>query len=81
MQVTMLKDVQPRPRRVRRRRVRRRASRHREVIDGSDTVLTFEPHPLAVIRPEAAPRLLTSLDAKIELISQLGVAGARRDRI
>ena len=24
---------------------------HREVIAGSDTVLTFEPHPLAVIRP------------------------------
>ena len=31
-----------------------------EVIRGSDTVLTFEPHPLAVVRPEAAPKLLTS---------------------
>ena len=47
---------------------------HREVIAGSDTVLTFEPHPLAVVRPEAAPRLLTSLDAKAELIAELGVA-------
>ena len=46
---------------------------HREVIAGSDTVLTFEPHPLAVIRPEAAPRLLTSLKAKVELVAQLGV--------
>jgi riboflavin kinase/FMN adenylyltransferase len=36
-------------------------------------VLTFEPHPLAVVRPEAAPRLLTSLDAKVELIATLGV--------
>ena len=29
---------------------------------GADTVLTFEPHPLAVIDPEAAPKLLTDLD-------------------
>jgi riboflavin kinase/FMN adenylyltransferase len=73
MQVTMLKDVQPRPRRVAVGEFDGVHLGHREVIDGSDTVLTFEPHPLAVIRPEAAPRLLTSLDAKIELISQLGV--------
>jgi riboflavin kinase/FMN adenylyltransferase len=46
---------------------------HREVIRGSDTVLTFEPHPLQVIRPEAAPRLLTSLPVKRDLIEQLGV--------
>jgi riboflavin kinase/FMN adenylyltransferase len=46
---------------------------HREVIAGSDTVLTFEPHPLQVVRPEAAPRLLTSLDVKAELIADLGV--------
>jgi riboflavin kinase / FMN adenylyltransferase len=73
MQVTMLKDVQPRPRRVAVGEFDGVHLGHREVIDGSDTVLTFEPHPLAVIRPEAAPRLLTSLDAKIELIAQLGV--------
>jgi len=46
---------------------------HREVIRGSDTVLTFEPHPLRVVRPEAAPRLLTSLETKAELIAALGV--------
>ena len=28
---------------------------HREVIRGCDTVLTFDPHPLTVVRPEAAP--------------------------
>jgi riboflavin kinase/FMN adenylyltransferase len=43
------------------------------VIAGSDTVLTFEPHPLRVVRPEAAPKLLTSLDAKAELVASLGV--------
>jgi riboflavin kinase/FMN adenylyltransferase len=46
---------------------------HRRVIEGSDTVLTFDPHPLQVVRPEAAPKLLTSLDAKAELIEALGV--------
>jgi riboflavin kinase/FMN adenylyltransferase len=43
------------------------------VIAGSDTVLTFEPHPLAVVRPEAAPKLLTSLELKAELVGSLGV--------
>jgi riboflavin kinase / FMN adenylyltransferase len=46
---------------------------HREVIRGSDTVLTFDPHPLQVVRPEAAPKLLTSLDVKAELVASLGV--------
>ena len=46
---------------------------HREVIAGNDTVLTFEPHPLAVVRPEAAPKLLMSFDAKVTRIEQLGV--------
>jgi riboflavin kinase/FMN adenylyltransferase len=45
---------------------------HREVIRGSDTVLTFEPHPLKVVRPEAAPKLLTSFEVKAELIAELG---------
>ncbi len=37
---------------------------HREVIAGSDSVLTFEPHPLAVIAPEHVPRLLTTLEER-----------------
>jgi riboflavin kinase/FMN adenylyltransferase len=43
------------------------------VISGSDTVLTFEPHPLAVIRPEAAPKLITTLEQKVELLHRIGV--------
>ena len=31
---------------------------HREVIRGADTVLTFDPHPLSVIHPEATPKHL-----------------------
>ena len=33
---------------------------HREVIRGADTVLTFDPHPLAVIHPEATPKLIST---------------------
>lgn len=35
-------------------------------------VLTWEPHPSAVLRPEQPLRLLTSLEEKIELIAGLG---------
>ena len=73
MQVTTLSDAQPRPRRVAVGEFDGVHIGHREVIRGSDTVLTFEPHPLAVVRPEAAPRLLTSFDVRVELIAALGV--------
>jgi riboflavin kinase/FMN adenylyltransferase len=46
---------------------------HREVIRGADTVLTFEPHPLSVIHPEATPRLITTFAVKRDLIAGLGV--------
>ena len=74
MEITSLPDAQPRPRRVAVGEFDGVHLGHREVIEGSDTVLTFDPHPLQVIRPEAAPKLLTSLDAKAELIEALGVA-------
>jgi riboflavin kinase / FMN adenylyltransferase len=73
MRVTQLADVQPRPRRVAVGEFDGVHIGHREVISGSDTVLTFEPHPLRVVRPEAAPKLLTSLEVKAELIGALGV--------
>lgn len=47
---------------------------HREVIAGSDSVLTFEPHPTSVVAPQHTPRLLTSLPVKAELIEELGVS-------
>jgi riboflavin kinase/FMN adenylyltransferase len=46
---------------------------HREVIRGMDTVLTFEPHPLAVIAPHAHPKLLQGFPLKRDLIEGLGV--------
>ena len=73
MQITMLGDVELRPRRLAVGEFDGVHLGHREVIAGADTVLTFDPHPLAVVRPEAAPRLLTSLKTKAKLISELGV--------
>jgi riboflavin kinase / FMN adenylyltransferase len=46
---------------------------HREVIRGSTTVLTFDPHPLSVIHPEATPKLLSPFPIKRDLIAGLGV--------
>jgi riboflavin kinase / FMN adenylyltransferase len=46
---------------------------HREVIRGADSVLTFEPHPRGVVAPDSAPKLLTSLEVKADLIAELGV--------
>ena len=36
-------------------------------------LITFEPHPLRVVRPEDAPPLLTSLDEKAELLRDSGL--------
>jgi riboflavin kinase/FMN adenylyltransferase len=46
---------------------------HRQVIDGADTVLTFEPHPLRVLHPEAAPKLIMPFEIKRDVIEGLGV--------
>jgi riboflavin kinase / FMN adenylyltransferase len=46
---------------------------HREVIAGSDSVLTFDPHPVSVVAPQHTPKLLTTLERKAELIASLGV--------
>jgi riboflavin kinase / FMN adenylyltransferase len=46
---------------------------HREVIRGANSVLTFEPHPRTVVAPESAPKLLTTLEQKADLIAALGV--------
>ena len=46
---------------------------HREVIRGNDTVLTFDPHPQAIINPDAAPRLVMPFSIKRDVIAGLGV--------
>jgi riboflavin kinase / FMN adenylyltransferase len=37
------------------------------------TVITFEPHPRAVLHPESAPPLLQTFDQKIEAMGVLGI--------
>jgi len=36
-------------------------------------VVTFDNHPAAVVRPESAPKLLTDLDQRLELLAGLGM--------
>jgi riboflavin kinase/FMN adenylyltransferase len=73
MKVTPLDEAQRRPRRVAVGTFDGVHLGHREVIRGSDTVLTFEPHPLAVVRPDALPKLIASYEIKRDLIAGLGV--------
>lgn len=56
---------------------------HRAVIEralsdatragGTAVVVTFDPHPIRLLRPEQAPRLLTSTEHKVRLIRALGI--------
>ena len=39
---------------------------------GASVVVTFHPHPEKVLRPDRAPRLLTSAEHKVRLIHSLG---------
>jgi len=40
--------------------------------NGKAVVVTFDPHPVRVLRPEKAPRLLTSTRHKVKLIEKMG---------
>jgi riboflavin kinase / FMN adenylyltransferase len=75
MKVVSLPDVEPgsRPRRVAIGTFDGVHLGHREVIRGADTVLTFDPHPLSVIHPEATPKLISTFNVKRDLIAGLGV--------
>jgi riboflavin kinase/FMN adenylyltransferase len=41
--------------------------------DGSTLAVTFEPHPVAVVKPHGAPALLTPLEEKIALMDATGL--------
>lgn len=41
---------------------------------GTAVVATFDPHPIRILRPEVAPRLLTAAEHKKQLIEALGVS-------
>jgi riboflavin kinase / FMN adenylyltransferase len=72
IKVTDLDDAEPRPRRVAVGMFDGVHVGHRQVIKGADTVLTFEPHPLQVLHPDAAPKLIMPFSAKRDVIEGLG---------
>src|SRR5207245_2150930 len=49
------------------------SARHAHSADGTPVVLTFDPHPAKILRPNDAPHLLTATQHKIALIRNLGV--------
>lgn len=50
-------------------RVKRSAVEH----GGTPVALTFEPHPPQVLRPDKAPKLLMTLDQKLEAFERAGI--------
>lgn len=71
--ITALADVHPRPRTIAIGMFDGVHLGHRAVIDGADTVVTFDPHPMAVLRPQSVPGQLTTLEQKAEILGALGV--------
>jgi riboflavin kinase/FMN adenylyltransferase len=55
------------------RRVLDRLRARAAPADLTTAVVTFDPHPAAVLAPERAPSLLTSLDRRLELLAATGI--------
>lgn len=49
------------------------AARKTTAADGKIAVMTFDPHPVAILHPEKAPGMLTPLELKEQLLRQLDV--------
>ena len=73
IKVTPLPDAEPRPRNVAIGTFDGVHRGHRAVIEGADTVLTFDPHPLEVLHPAATPKLIMPFAVKRDVIDGLGV--------
>ncbi len=50
------------------------SANHAAESQGTPVVVTFDPHPAKVLRPQDAPHLITATQHKIALIRDLGVA-------
>jgi len=44
-----------------------------KAIDGQSVVMTFEPHPLKIMKPANGPQLITHTGQKLELIEKAGI--------
>jgi riboflavin kinase/FMN adenylyltransferase len=42
-------------------------------IDAQSLAVTFDPHPMRVLRPDQAPRLITPLPQRLDLLAQTGI--------
>jgi riboflavin kinase / FMN adenylyltransferase len=73
MAVTALGDAGKRPRHVAIGTFDGVHLGHQAVIEGADTVLTFDPHPLQVVHPTAVPKLIMPFSVKRDVIAGLGV--------
>jgi riboflavin kinase / FMN adenylyltransferase len=71
--VTSLPDAGPRPRNVAIGTFDGVHLGHQAVIDGADTVLTFDPHPVEILHPAATPKLIMPFGVKRDVIEGLGV--------
>jgi riboflavin kinase/FMN adenylyltransferase len=71
--VTRLPDAEPRERHVAIGTFDGVHVGHQAVIDDADTVLTFDPHPLEILHPPAAPKLIMPFKVKRDVIDGLGV--------
>jgi riboflavin kinase / FMN adenylyltransferase len=49
------------------------SAKHAKEAGGTPVVVTFDPHPVKVLRPNNAPHLITATQHKIALIRDLGV--------
>ena len=45
-------------------------------LHAKSLVVTFEPHPVRILRPDVAPKLISPLESKLELLSQAGIDAA-----
>jgi len=51
------------------RKVRERAQQ----LEAQSAAVTFDPHPVRVLRPDQAPRLITPLPQRLDLLAQTGI--------
>ena len=56
------------------RAVIERALRDAKAVRGTAVVVTFDPHPMRILRPKNPPRLLTSTPHKLRLFQEAGVS-------
>jgi riboflavin kinase / FMN adenylyltransferase len=73
IRVTSLPDAEPRGRHVAIGTFDGVHRGHQAVIEGADTVLTFDPHPLEILHPAALPKLIMPFGVKRDVIEGLGV--------